>query len=212
MTKPELGNAIRDDYDRYYADLTPEEQGEVNFQKVLNDVFAVIHDRETLNLNERDFQSITIPRKVELTPCQDGIGHVVIDVIALFFQCIGISQKPSRSAGIALESRITTTELNGLQTLVQEINEATTTKAQVTAMWKLMTGVKNIMQIPAIIKALKDAMNWYDWLVAGVVITAQLMAWFGTGGAAAIAEGMFLAVAVAQTLVDVKTAVDACST
>ncbi len=212
MSRAELKQAIEMDFSRYFEDLTPEQQVDANFERVQGYVYDVLHGSATLNLTERDFENIIIPRVEELSPCLIAIGKVVADVVGLYFQAMGVPQKASNAAGRALESRISAAELNGLQTLILEINQATTEYDQVCAMWSLMLGIKNIVQFSAVMKALQDAMEWYDWLIAGTIITAQLLLWFGTGGtAAAVAEAMMLAAAIAQTLVDTKNAVTTCN-
>lgn len=139
-----------------------------------------------------------------------AIGTVVADAFGILFQFIGINEEETRAATRALLAELGEDTLRGLSARIHNIANATSIFDKASEIWGLISEVKNAVGFDGIIKALKDSMHWYDWVITGVTVVAQLTIWFASDGVAFIAELALEGAYVAQLVDDSVTVGEVC--
>eukprot|EP01105_Mastigella_eilhardi_P028508 TRINITY_DN946_c0_g1_i1.p1 TRINITY_DN946_c0_g1~~TRINITY_DN946_c0_g1_i1.p1 ORF type:complete len:564 (+),score=134.81 TRINITY_DN946_c0_g1_i1:629-2320(+) len=138
---------------------------------------------------------------------------VVIDFVCCFFTIAGLRQSVAERATWRLLRELGETGLTGFAHDVYRIVQAWSglgVMDKARTVWKVIGGFKNVIGgIGKIIGAIAAEMKWYDYILSGVTVVAQLVAWFATEGLAFVAELALAAVFFVQTTIDVVAAVAA---
>jgi hypothetical protein len=204
--RPQLRTFIEE----HSADLPAEE---INEDTALDDMYDLVHGRSSLDWH------MTAARTPELTgpeisaACAAAVVGVTIGAVALVFQAAGVPSSVTRAVGstvvedaIAASPALATT----LEAQVGALVTADGVLAQAKAIFNLFGSISNVVSISKIISAIKDELSWYQWVLMGVVITAQLTLWFSTGGTAAIAELVLFGAAIAGLVISAQNAYSVC--
>jgi hypothetical protein len=206
--RPQLRSFVRE----HSADLTG---WEVDEEKALADLYDLIHGQSTL-----DWQMSSPPLPELSGPeisaaCAAAVVGVTIGAVALVFQAAGVPASVTRAVGttvvddaIAASPALATT----LEAQVGALVTADGIYAQAKAIFALFGSIGNVVSIGKIISAIKDELSWYQWVLMGVVITAQLTLWFSTGGVAAVAELVLFGAAIAGLVISATNAYSVCNT
>lgn len=73
-----------------------------------------------------------------------------------------------------------------LTTLVQDFNQADGAKAKAKVLFTILVIISEIGVLALIFELIYDDLSWWDWVMIVVTLTAQVIAWIGTAGAAFI--------------------------
>ncbi|WP_350304605.1 hypothetical protein [Photorhabdus viridis] len=209
LSKEELAKALTPYYKDFYDQLSDYQKSNISLDIVVNDA----HKRLFLN----NLTHLRIDRELKpieyagVSPCILAIGTVVADAFGLVFQFLGINEAETRAATRALLKELGQDTLRGLLATIEDFKNATSLLDKAKIIWSLISEIKNAVGFSGIIKALKDSMHWYDWVITGVTAAAQLTIWFATDGAAFIAELALAGAAIATLGIDAANAVHVCS-
>lgn len=142
--------------------------------------------------------------------CTQSLITCAIDVVAIMFQIAGVPEEVTEKAAAKLISDVSEEALCGLEQDFKALADATNITDQAKAIFTIFAGVYKITGIRQIIGAIEHSMKWYEWVIMGATIIAQITAWLATDGAAAVAELVLLAAVVAQTVADATLVVTNC--
>lgn len=202
----QLAAALKPTFDEFYQQLSPSQQAKITFDQVVHGAFQVLHrERQAAYLTP-----VPIVEKAGVSDCVMAVGMVIADAFGIIFQLLGINEAETRAATRALLEELGQETINGILATIHDFNASSSVLEKARLIWKIISEVKNAVGLSGIIKALKDALSWWDWVITGATIVAQLVAWFATDGAALIAEIALEAVYIAQFTEDVVHAVSTC--
>jgi len=165
-------------------------------------------------------QNLNIPLKcdiVEARACEVGadtvtcsmlFARIIVDVVCIVFGAIGLNSTVAERVGsrIAAESAEIIPELMtrfGRQLQSDSVLE----RAQ--AAFSLVLALCTASGASRVISIVSDSMEWYDWILMGVTITAQIVALFATDGAAVVGEVVLLISNAPQLAIDLAKSVEA---
>lgn len=148
---------------------------------------------------------------MDRAPCVAAIITCAVDALAITFQAIGVGMI-ARQLARNLVNGIANAAIVGLEVAVNAITNAANGLARAMAVAKLASQIARIIGIKQILQALKDNLHWYQWVVMGVVIAAQIAAWFLSDGLALAAEIVIFSALLASLVFDAMAAASACST
>ena len=97
-----------------------------------------------------------------------------------------------------------------LTTLVKDFNQADGAKAKAKVLFAILVIISEIGVLALIFELIYDDLSWWDWAMIVVTLTAQVVAWIGTAGAAFIvlvADRILSALELTQ---DICNTVDIC--
>lgn len=212
LPKEELAQTLRPTFDSFAAQLTPDLRAQVSFDTVVSQAYQLLRGQSVTGGPSRDDQiAAATQAQVGVSPCVMAVGMVVADSFAILFQLAGINESESRAAARAILEELGQETIRGIQATIHDFNAASSTVEKAKLMWKIISETYNAVGVSGITKALKDSMHWYDWVITGVTVVAQLVAWFGTDGAALVAELALEGAYIAQFTEDVVEANSACA-
>lgn len=177
-------------------------------EKALQDMYAFLHGNFPITWQPSQLstrQALTVSNA-----CIGGIITVVIDVISIVLQVAGVSGSVSRAAGKEVAAKISEEVLIGLERDIVAIEKATSNFDKATAIFKVFGQIYKVTGIRQILGAIEHNMAWYEWVIMGATISAQIVAWVASDGIAAIAEMVILTAILAQTTADAVSMMSAC--
>jgi len=207
LSKDELAKALQPHYDEFVSQLSDFQKSNISFDQVAHEAYRRLQNAGVAKI---DISEIEPLNKAGVPPCVLAIGTVVADAFGVFFQLLGINESETRAATRAILEELGQDTIRGLLATVHDIKNADSIVEKAKLIWSLISQVKNAIGLSGIIKALKDSMHWYDWVITGVTAVAQLTAWFATDGLAFIAEVALEGAAIAQMVEDSVNAVNVC--
>jgi len=211
-----------------YIDTNPTQQQKRDIEgsvlPTLDDMYAVLHQQPLRNRVGRDegnqivwtgpdidaVHYFTTRAAFSQQQCVLAIIPCAVDVLAIIFQAIGtgvIARKLAQTLVIGIPPA----GIIGLQVAVNALNAATTAWTRGIAIAKLGGAILRLIGFKQIIQTLKDNLKWYQWVLMGVIIVAQIVAWFASDGIALVAEIVILAALILVLIADVVNAVKVCS-
>lgn len=207
QSKEELAESIRPHFKRIYDQLSEDQKQQINFDQVVHSAYKRLNHYGKVPFR---FREETVQEKAGLSSCIMAIGTVVADAFGILFQFVGINEEETRAATRALLAELGEDTLRGLSARIHNIANATSIFDKASEIWGLISEVKNSVGFDGIIKSLKDSMHWYDWVITGVTVVAQLTIWFASDGVAFIAELALEGAYVAQLVDDAVTVGEVC--
>ncbi|MDV2453150.1 hypothetical protein [Xanthomonas hortorum] len=211
LSRDQLAAAIKPTYDSFYQKLSSSQQAKINFDQVVNGAYKVLKGASPLGSPAAHFTTLAAVETAGVAPCIMAVGMVIADVFAIVFQLAGINESESRAAARAILEELGQETIRGIQATIHDFSVAESAMDKARLIWKIISEVYNAIGISGIAKALEDSMHWYDWIITGVTVVAQLVAWFATDGVALIAELALEGVYLAQFTEDVINAQSACA-
>ena len=146
-----------------------------------------------------------------LTPCEEACGVVAVDVVFFVLGLVGLHVSNQGRIARAVIRELGGETLRGLARAIKAFSDADGAMNKAKALFKLMGQIWKAGGFKAAFKALKGEMTAWDWIKTGVIAVAQITVWFGTDGAAFIAEAALSIMSAEQLIEDAVKAVKACS-
>lgn len=186
---------------------------EIDEETALRDMYDLVHGQSSLDWHMTAVSTPALESPEISAACAAAVVGVTIGAVALVFQAAGVPASVTRAVGttvvedaIAASPALATT----LEAQVGALVTADGVVAQAKAIFSLFGSISNVVSIGKIISAIKNELSWYQWVLMGVVITAQLTLWFTTGGTAAIAELVLFGAAIAGLVISAQNAYSVC--
>lgn len=208
LNAPAFALQLTPSLDQFLVDHQPSLAGKaIRKEQALEDMYNMIHGKYDLRFQK----STVIPRTTDLSSaCIAAIVTCVIDVVSIVLQAAGVPESVTKDAAEAIVADIPTEALTGLEQDILALEQADSLTDKAKAIFTIFSGVYKVTGIRQILGAIEHNMAWYEWVLMGTVITAQVTAWVATDGIAAIAEIVILGALVAQAVADAALAVSAC--
>ncbi|MFB6456405.1 hypothetical protein ACE38W_14125 [Chitinophaga sp. Hz27] len=134
-----------------------------------------------------------------------------VDILAVMFQLLGLPEEVTEDAAEQVMKSVPAEELSGLEQLFKNLADADSMTDKAKAMFAIFAGIYKVTGIRQILGAIEHNMAWYEWVIMGATISAQIVAWIATDGVAAVAELVLLTAAVGQAVADAVLAVTNCA-
>ncbi|CAQ84271.1 MULTISPECIES: hypothetical protein [Photorhabdus] len=212
-SKAQLAEELKPYYDEISQELTETQKKKINFDTFLDDAYNQLQASKTSALPfadetfEQKFESINL---AGVSECVVATGVVILDVFGIIGSLVGIRTEIVRSATRSILRELGQSTLHGLQATIRNISKAPNDIEKAREIWALFSQLYNAIGKGTIFKAFKDAMPWYEWLKAGVLMVAQITAWFASGGLAFVATVALMTVSIVQLVQDCLKAIDTC--
>lgn len=209
MSEEKLAATLKPYYDDFYRQLSESQKKNITFEQVVRGAYKRLRSVSATPLERFDIAPMNTAGQ---SACILAIGTVVGDAFGMVFQLLGIQASTITATTRALLETLGQDTLRGLMATIHDIANASSALDKAKQIWGLIGQVKNAIGLSGIVNALKGTMSWYQWVITGVTVVAQLTIWFTTDGAAFVAEVALEGVAIAQTVEDSIKSVNACST
>lgn len=215
LTRDQFDVAIQPYLDSFLVAHATELQGHtIDTPQCRSDLYDLVHGQSQLEWAFPEVKVSCPPDVDASTPCLVAVVGVAAGCVALVFQAAGVPNSITRAVAttvvddaIAASPALATT----LQAEVTALMRADGLVNQAKAVFNLFGSISNVISIGDIISAIKDELSWYQWVLMGVMITAQLTLWFSTGGTAAIAELILFGGAIAGLVIAANQAYATCN-
>jgi len=202
---------MRPALDQFVADHQNILQGKtIDKNQAVQDMFSLVHGNYAL-------ESLSAPAAAPAgalasgtSSCPVAIATCAVDCLAVLLQVAGVPSSVTRTAARAVIDTVPAEVLTGWQQLVRNVATADSTSSKAKAIFALVKSIYTATGIRQILGAIEHDMAWYEWVLMGTVVTAQLTIWFASDGLAAIAEIALLGAVLAQTVADAALAVKVC--
>ncbi|MRG44479.1 hypothetical protein GFS24_05110 [Chitinophaga sp. SYP-B3965] len=175
----------------------------INKEQAVRDMYSLVHGKYALY-----YQS---PSATISSSCVTAMITCAIDVVSIVLQAVGVPESVTKAVAVEIVDDISPEALTGLEAAFKALADADSLTDKAKAIFALFAGFYKITGIRQILGAIEHNMAWYEWVLMGTVITAQLTAWLATDGIAAIAEIVILGALVAQAVADATLVVSACN-
>jgi Fascin domain len=124
----------------------------------------------------------------KLSPCEQKIAYVILDIVMLVFSVLGLQAAKERYLQRVGAVARGVPNLNGLSGVVKDIKEAKTGLARAKACFKLFKQAVKVTMLKDILKEVLHDMSWWDWTKTSAIAIMQITIWLGSEGVAFIAE------------------------
>jgi hypothetical protein len=148
---------------------------------------------------------------VGISPCVTGVASVIVDVIFMALGFVGLHVSANEAANRAVLRLLGQDTINGFMSLFHNLNTATTMAEKAKGIWSILGAAYNAGMVKGVLGAIKDSMEWWDWVITGVAAVAQIVALVATDGVAFIAEIALNTVAIGYVVSDSAKAIQACA-
>ncbi len=174
------------------------------------DMFKLVQGQYAISLIPAPIPSPPTELAVGVSACATMIVTTSIDCAMIVLQAIGVPENVAKICGQAIVAEAGPEALSGLEQSFKDIEAATSNRSKALKIFTLFGEIYKITGIRQILGALEHHMAWYEWVLMGVIIIAQVTAWVATDGAGAVAEILIFAALLIQTGVDVATTCKDC--
>ena len=162
----------------------------ISIESITHRNYDFLHSNATIifndNSNTHDDSRIS-------KACLESVGVGIAEGMSVFVSMAGIPAKLETAIAQQLMEHMSDETVIALEALINTLVAAGSTWGKVKAFGSLIAGFLSLIGSSAIWDALKHSMHWWDWLYAGLVIMAQIIAWFATDLLAFVAEfAMFI--------------------
>jgi hypothetical protein len=215
LSRPDFNRHLRPYLQAFLVDHAAELAGHtVDEAQALDDLYDLVHGRSKLDWSMAERELAPLP-DVGLSPaCLASVVGVAVGCVALVLQAAGVPSAITRAVGTTVvnEAILASPALaTTLEAEVTALMQADGLYSQAKAIFSLFGSIGNVVPISKILTAIMDELSWYQWVLVGVVITAQLTVWFSTGGAGAVAELVLFGAAIASLVISAENAHSVCS-
>jgi hypothetical protein len=211
LSRTELESHLRPRLEAFVAAHAPElGRHSVDESQALSDLYDLVHGESTMEwaVPARRLRADLPTARVM------AVAGVAISSVALVIQAAGLPAKVARAiatrvvdAAVAESAALVTT----LDADLAAVMNAEGIVDQAEAILGLVGSITNVAGIGRIVDAARRELSSYQWVLAGVVITAQLELWLTTGGtAAAVAELVPFDTAIAGLAISAQQAYRVC--
>lgn len=205
----EFQNKIGPIYDQFIVDYRDKlSDKKIDKSQAIKDMYALVQGKYPIQWKQ-PAQTTELAVGVS-SQCVSMIITVSVDVLMVFIGLLGVPESVARATAVDLVKDLPESEMVGLEKQIAAIADATSTTDKAKAMAKFMSSFYKITGIRQILGALEHNMAWYEWVLMGVTITAQITAWVATDFVAAVAEIVLEGATIAQTVADAITCVKDC--
>ncbi len=154
--------------------------------------------------------SIETRSPAALSNCATCVIRCGIDVTLLAFSIAGLRSANTRRVIDAAISAVDGTPLRGIEHLVFQYDAAFGAWEKAKVAFKIFGGFYNSGGCRAVLRALRDEMSWWDWMVTGLIMVAQMIAFVLSDGIVFVAEVALVILGFANLAEDIYFAVTAC--
>jgi hypothetical protein len=147
---------------------------------------------------------------VTVSPCAKAVIRCGIDVTLLGLSLAGLRTANTRRVIDAAIRAVGGTPLQGLEHIVFMYNAASGAWNKAKVAFKILGGFYNVGGFRAVLRALREEMSWWDWMLTGLILAAQIIAWVVSDGIAFVAEVALVILGFANLAEDIYFAVTAC--
>lgn len=181
------------------------EGGNVDENQALRDMYSLVQGEFPIEWKKTP----PLPN-LSLSACEEMIVTTSVDVLMCFLGLLGIPDSVAQATASDIIIGLSDGELTALEKSIEAISEADGITDQAKAIIKVMSQIYKVTGIRQILGALEHNMSWYEWVIMGATITAQVAAWVATDFVAALAELVLETAAIGQTVVDAIKTVSVC--
>lgn len=215
MSFPDLANLTFADFekrispvfDQFLIDYKDKLEGkQIDQAQAITDMYDLVHGKFQIHWKQ---PAPEVAAEVS-SQCVSMIVTVSVDVLMVFIGLLGVPDSVARATAVDLVNDLPESEMVALEKQIQAIADAQGITNQAQALIQFMTSFYKITGIRQILGALEHNMAWYEWVLMGVTITAQVTAWVATDFVSALAELVLETAAIAQTVADAITCVEDC--
>jgi len=186
----------------------------IDEDQALSDLYDLAHGQSKLEWSLPLRASAPLP-DVGISPeCAKDVVMVAISCVAVVFQAAGVPASVTRAASANVVNAAIAESpaiLVALQAEVAALSRANGLWDQAKAVFNLFSTINKAVAFTTMIKAIKDQLSWYQWILIGVMITATLTLWLATDGIAAIAELVLFGAALGNLVIDSVNAYNVCN-
>ena len=183
--------------------------------QALCDLYDLVHGQSTFEWHLPLQATPPLPDVIGTSPaCVTAIVGVAVGCVGLVMQAAGVPSNITHAVGSSVVNNAIAESpiiLTTLEAEVAALSSAQGITAQAKAIFSLFGSINNVVPLTKILSAIKNELSWYQWMLMGVVITAQLTLWFSTGGTAALAELVLFGSAVAGLAISATSAYSVCN-
>jgi hypothetical protein len=199
--------------DRFIKEHQTALQGkDINKTQALQDMYAFVHGKFPVRWIPGPAGRRAKPAAaVSVSPaCITAITTCCIDVLSIVLQAAGVPESITRAAATEVIEEVGPEALTLLERQVVALEQASSMTDKAKAIFALFAAIYKITGLRQIMGAIEHHMKWYEWVIMGTVISAQIVAWVASDGVAAVAEIVILAALVGQAVADAGMAVSDC--
>ena len=144
------------------------------------------------------------------TKCATAVVRCCVDVTLVAASIAGLRAANTRRLIDAAIRAVDGVPLRGLQHLVFQYKATVGAWEKAKIAFKILGGFWNAGGLRAVMRALRDELTWWDWIVTGAIIIAQIIAWVVSDGLAFVAEVALVILSAVNLAEDVYFAVTEC--
>jgi len=148
--------------------------------------------------------------RAALSPCEEAIAAVVVDVIFFAMGLLGLHVSNQERMERVIIREFGGKTLNGFRREVEALHEAKGAFAKAKAVFSLLGHIKNAGAFKAVWKELKHEMSFWQWAKSGTIAVLTFATWFASDGAAFIAEAALQVMSATQLIEDAAKSVKTC--
>ena len=152
-------------------------------------------------------EAVSLP---QLTPCQKACCRVAVDVVSFVLGSIGLYVSNTERITRALLREHGADTLRGLARAIRDFSEADGAMKKAKALFTLFGNIYKAFGLRAVFKVINEEMTTWEWIKTGIIVVAQITAWFATDGVAFIAEVALTIMSAVQLIEDADKAVKVC--
>lgn len=145
------------------------------------------------------------------TPCETAIAGAVVSAGIFVVSVVGLKVTYNTNIARAMERQMGKQVLNGFRTMLKEFMDSENKFQAASRLFKIAGSIWQGSGFKVIFEAWKKEAKWYDFVLAGVTLIAQLTIWFASDGVAFVAEVALVIVGAVSLGLSIKDAVNTCA-
>ena len=174
----------------------PEESDDIDFYKdeLIELIVSGAEPRSNSKLGKMIYKRAPVTpasRRTEeplFTPCETAIASAVVNAGIFVVSLVGLRVTYTTNIARAMQRSLGAQTLNGFRTLFKSFSESQNKFQAAGGLFKITNSIWQGGGFKIIFEAWKKEARWYDFILMGVALIAQLAIWFASDGVAFIAE------------------------
>lgn len=203
----EIENAIRPYYTDFYPSLQQRIANEMSLSSMAANYYKGLHNDEKHN----NLDMVKNDKVTDADTCVKAYNTMMIQAISVVIGLTALSESVASSIAEKITDELGEDSLNALGETIFDLTSSDSLFDRATAFATLVIDAANIISVPVFVQIVLNSLDFWDYVLYGAGVSAQLFIWLGTDAMALAGELVADAIAVNNLVQQAEATISACN-